>query len=334
MTLEEITAYFLKTQLSRDGRWHVQSLWQDRLYATRASDGAFGLFVRGPLADFGRLPRSTSISHEDNVLIEPVGTSAPMLRVIAPAKTQGNRALAYVAYEALRLLEANPDLAGANLLQRLLWMLVLLEDESVIMSPERQRGLVGELQLLARLVRRAQANKRSPSLALDRWHGPWSAKRDFAASGIAVEVKTTGDDRRIHTISSLSQLEPQDPTEEVFVYSLGVRHDYSSPRRLHHFVRDVEVLLDVVQTDEFHRRLEAYGFDSSRPELYDSEPGVSPFHLAPSFFAESGLVRLRSESFVGGRPPPPVTGISYCLMLTGEPIAPSKEEALLDRLLS
>lgn len=334
MTVDEIADQFRKVQPTRGDAWYVQPLWKDRIYATRASNGAFGLFIRGTLDEFGRIPRSSSISHSTDVRIEPVGTTAPMLRVIAPEKAQGNRALVFVAYEACRLLEDNPDLPNETLLRLLMWMLVLLEDETIVLTPERQRGLVGELQLLARLVRRAKELKRSPQIALEHWHGPWPSKRDFTAQGIAVEVKTSSDDARIHTISSLSQLDAQDPYEEVFLYSLGVRHDYSAPRRLKHFVSDVEVHLDESEMDEFYRRLTEYGFDPHRPELYDTEPGIAPFHLPPCFFADAGLVRLRPDSFVGGRPPEPVLTVSYRLLITSERVMASAEEGLLDRLLN
>jgi hypothetical protein len=334
MTLEEINELFLRVQPARADAWYVQALWGDRAYVTRASNGSFGFFIRGQLSEFGPIPRSSSISHSTEVRIEPLGTIAPMLRIVAPQKAQGNRAVVYLACEVSRLLEDQPTLPNEDLLRRLIWMLVLLEDDATILSPERQRGLVGELQLLVRLVRRAKAQSRSALVAIERWHGPWSSKRDFSAVGIAVEVKTTSDETRIHTISSLDQLDPQDASEGVFLYSLGVRHDYSAPRRLKHFVSDIEVLLDDSEADEFHGRLSEYGYDVNRPELYDSEPGISPFHLSPCFFAEAGMIRLRRESFVGGRPPAPVLTIAYRLMMNGEPLPASAEDALLDRLLS
>jgi hypothetical protein len=171
-------------------------------------------------------------------------------------------------------------------------------------------------------------------VALETWHGASSAKRDFSGPGIAVEVKTTSDDNRIHMISSLSQLDPQEVTEEVFVYSLGVRQDYSAPRRLKHFISDIEVHLVDSEMDVFHNRLNEYGYDLSRPDLYDAEPGIAPFHLIPCFYDEKGLVRLRQNSFVGGSPPPPVLSISYRLMMTGESVPTFGEDALLDRLLA
>jgi hypothetical protein len=334
MTLEALNALFLKAQPARAGAWYVQSLFGDRAYATRSSDGAFGLFIRGELSEFGPIPRSGSVAHSTEVRIEPQGTVRPMLRIIAPAKAQGNRALTYLAYEACRLLEDNPSLPNEDLLRRLIWMLVLLEDDSVILSPERQRGLVGELQLLTRLVRRAKTTRRSAMFALERWHGASSAKRDFSGPGIAVEVKTTSDDNRIHMISSLNQLDPQDLTEDVFVYSLGVRQDYSAPRRLKHFISDIEVQLIDSERDVFHDRLSEYGYDLARPDLYDAEPGIAPFHLTPCFYSEKGLVRLRHNSFVGGSPPPPVLLISYRLMMTGESVPTFGEDVLLDRLLA
>jgi hypothetical protein len=333
MTLDEIAALFSKALPTRDDVWYVEPVFRDRLFATRGSDGMFGVFLRGELEEFGRLPRSSALSHRTDVRIEPAGIVSPMLRVVAPHKTQGNRALVYLAFEACRLLDREPDLPNEELLQRLMWMLVLLEDDALVLSPERQRGLVGELQLLARLVRHAKARGRPGLVALEHWHGPWPAKRDFAAPGIAVEAKATSDDARIHAISSLSQLDPQDPEETVFVYSLGVRHDYSAPRRLKHFVGDVQVLLAETEIDDFNKRLTQYGFDTSRPEFYDTEPGISPFHLEPRFFAEAGLVRLRGDSFVAGRPPEPVVSISYRLLLTGQPVSLQGEAEVLDRLL-
>jgi hypothetical protein len=333
VNIERVMDLFLQAQPARGDAWYVETLLKDRLFATRASDGAFGMFIAGEEADFGRLPKSSAISHESAVRIEPVGLKAPMLRIVAPSRTPGNRALVFLAYEAVRLLEENRNTSNEELLRRLMWMLVLLEDDSIVLSPERQRGLVGELQLLARLVRVCRARGASAHVALQNWRGSSSAKRDFAAPGIAVEVKTTSDATRVHTISSLDQLDPQDVAEEVFVYSLGVRHDYSAPRRLKHFVEDVEVLLEADEIDEYHRLLADYGFDATRPELYDTEPGISPFHLSPMFFREAALLRLRAESFVGGAPPATVLGISYRLLVTGEAVPPSEESAILDRLL-
>lgn len=101
-----------------------------------------------------------------------------------------------------------------------------------------------------------------------------------------------------------------------------------------HFVSDVEVLLADVEVDEFRRRLGEYGYDSQRADLYRAEPGISPFHLEPRFFADVDLLRLRRDSFVGGRPPTSVLGISYRLLLTGEPVPVWEEEGVLDRLLA
>lgn len=334
MTLETITEIFTKVQPARGEAWYVETLFKDRLFATQADNGSFGLFVRGELDEFGPLPRATSISHSVQVRIEPVGTSAPMLRVVAPQKAQGNRAVLYVACEATRLLEENPNLPNEDLLRRLMWMLVLLEDDAVILSPERQLGLLGELQLLARLIRRAKSLRMSSLRAIDHWHGFSPSKRDFSGSDIAIEVKATSDSARIHLISSLDQLEPQNSAEDVFLYSIGVRHDYSAQRRLKHYISDVAVLLSDNELDMFYAHLKEYGYDPGRPELYDSEPGVLPFHLQPCFFHEPMMVRLRKASFVGGKPPDPVLSIAYRLLLTGEPVSAAAEEALMDRLLS
>lgn len=334
MTVEEIASLYQRVQPARGDAWFVETLCPGRLFATRSSDGSFGLFVAGSKDSFGQLPRSSAISHADDVRIEPIGTTSPMLRFVAPDRAQGSRAMIYLACEATRQLEADSGLQNEDLVRRIVWLLVLLEDDSVVLTPESQRGLIGELHLLARLVRRAKTLGLSSMRALERWHGPDYSKRDFSGPGIAVEVKTSAEASRVHSISSLTQLDPQQEGEEVFVYSLGVRHDYSAPRRLEHFIQDVEVMLQPLELDAFRLQLKGYGYDPDRPEVYQTEAGLLPFHLQPRFFASSALDRLRAESFVGGAPPAAVLGISYRLLVTGVPHPVEGEDEILDRMLA
>jgi hypothetical protein len=69
-----------------------------------------------------------------------------------------------------------------------------------ILSPEAQTGLWGELWALRRLI-----GSQGPSV-VEAWTGALDEPHDFRLGLIEMEVKTTRSRRRIHTITSLSQL--------------------------------------------------------------------------------------------------------------------------------
>jgi hypothetical protein len=83
---------------------------------------------------------------------------------------------------------------------------------------EAERGLLGELWLLERLIA-----SRGPE-ALDAWQGPLGELHDFSVGGHGIEVKTTLSRERVHVVSSLRQLEPSEGTN-LFVLSLQLRPD-------------------------------------------------------------------------------------------------------------
>ena len=68
---------------------------------------------------------------------------------------------------------------------------------------EQVVGLYGELLVLAEL-----RTKTMPAIAIAAWHGPASVEHDFVLRDGTFEVKTTTSEGRLHTISSLRQLEP------------------------------------------------------------------------------------------------------------------------------
>ena len=69
---------------------------------------------------------------------------------------------------------------------------------------------------------------------LDSWKGyirptpntPFGARRDFSrvGSNIKIEVKTTGNDNRKHSIENYLQL-IEDPPEHIFLYSVAAKND-------------------------------------------------------------------------------------------------------------
>jgi hypothetical protein len=83
-----------------------------------------------------------------------------------------------------------------------------------LLSPERQLGLVGELWLLSHLVARL-----GPADALAAWTGPTRAAHDFRFGRYEIEVKATRGERRVHVISSDTQLVAS-PECELYLLSL------------------------------------------------------------------------------------------------------------------
>lgn len=64
------------------------------------------------------------------------------------------------------------------------WHHLLRGGQSETLSLEEQRGLVGELHFLARLV-----TLMGPRAAIEAWRGPFGASKDFELDGLLVEVK-------------------------------------------------------------------------------------------------------------------------------------------------
>lgn len=77
-----------------------------------------------------------------------------------------------------------------------------LLEQQPLLGTERQVGLIGELLLLERLV------KKLGIVALDSWVGHTGEPHDFRLANLEFEVKTTVSSRRVHTIHGHEQLLP------------------------------------------------------------------------------------------------------------------------------
>lgn len=145
--------------------------------------------------------------------------------------------------------------AWAALLQRL-----------VLLTPERQVGLLGELWLLRRL-----SDVFGWTTAAEAWKGSDAEEHDFSWRDADVEVKTTLSERRVHVIGSLTQLAPTGPTP-LFVLSLQLTGaGAGSGESLTEAVQDVHVRL----TDEseaarrlVRQRLAATGWRTDHARHY------------------------------------------------------------------
>jgi hypothetical protein len=75
----------------------------------------------------------------------------------------------------------------------------------ILLSDAVQTGLFAELIFLRRI-----ATVVGWTAAVSYWQGPRSEEHDFTLSLVDVEVKATRSEKRVHQISSLSQLVPKD----------------------------------------------------------------------------------------------------------------------------
>jgi hypothetical protein len=332
---------FSTVPFANDRRWSLATLVPGRLHLSRGETGEFAIFLEGERESFGPIPANDGVQHTSELVALPDGERVSALFLRSTDISHGDSVLAHVGYELVRALNADPTQNNRTLLKQVRWILPLLGKAVEILTPERQRGLIGECILLRELLLRAHVLGKDPSDVLSRWWGHLPAQRDFAGAQIAIEVKTTTLLARQHQIGSLAQLEPQEAGEEVFVYSVGLKLDPSSSRKLPVYVEEVEQLLvseegvpSESSVDLFNKQLRAYGYDVRRRSLYDTEPGyLRAIELPASLYREVDLDRLRPESFVDGRPPSMVTGVSYTLNITCEPLSRAEMLSVLDRLL-
>jgi hypothetical protein len=340
-SIEDIARTFEQLGPAVGEKWMVETLVSDRLHLSRGQQGEFVILLEGPLSSFGALPSWRGLAYSDDVVSIPGDKRLSVLRLGSPDVTYGNRIVAHIAYELLRRLADDAKLANEQLLGGISWILTLLGEPEALLSTEKQYGLVGECILLRRLLTLANLQGILPIEVLHRWTGHAQALRDFAATDIAIEAKTTGSTTRVHHFNSIGQLDPQSEREEVYLFSIGLRRDPSAPKKLPDFIEEVRGRLvdpsgkpNLEARSLFATQLSSYGYDPSRDSMYRALPGFLPPHLPPGLFAESRLERVRTSSFQGGCLPRMVVNVGYTLDVNCDPETPTATEDILNRLLA
>jgi hypothetical protein len=142
--------------------------------------------------------------------------------------------------------------------------LAALLEATPLLGLERQLGLLGELIVLEKVIRRV-----GPS-ALSAWIGPRGEPHDFRLHTRELEVKTTTGTRRIHTINGTQQLIPT-PGHKLFLVSVllgppGSDAGFSLAAQ----IDAIRQLLSAVppRNTEFETLLEACGYRPADHELY------------------------------------------------------------------
>lgn len=121
------------------------------------------------------------------------------------------------------------------------WQDLLKRDRPGILSPDRIKGLMGELLFL----RSPLAAVFGYDAAVGAWRGPEDAPQDFTINESAIEVKCqSGGSQPVVRISSADQLSPQLPNGYLAVYTLASRtEDEPDTLTLNSLVAEIRNLL-------------------------------------------------------------------------------------------
>lgn len=144
-----------------------------------------------------------------------------------------------------------------------MWLQLLTYKHPNIMSPSRQKGLIGELFYLQKMIHRFGQKK-----AVSSWVGPEGGDRDFVYDDTWTEVKTVSFASDTVSISSLEQLDTETPG-----YIALYRLEPTSPEdttgiSVNDIVENTEKLLtESLPAADFKLKLCQYGY-SEKPD-YD-----------------------------------------------------------------
>lgn len=338
--IEQIVLAFSGLPVATGDRWSVYALRPGRVYLSRDEHGRYSVFLIGTKDSFGGIPRIAGVEFSESIRAVPDDVTLQALRLTSPSVSFGNRVMAHVAYEIDRRIAGDEEISNEMLLSEVRWILELLVSSDSVLSEDLQKGLIGELFLLRRLLLLARELNVPCGKALNCWHGYDRAKRDFSGSNIAIEVKTTSGPTRVHHIGSIAQLDSHGD-EDIYLMSIGVRLDKSAPRKLPEYVAEVSDLLvladgtrDYDLVDRFERQLALYGYVTGLEGMYQASPGVLNFHLAPKLFREPELDRVRMASFKGDTLPSMVVNVAYDLDIRAPEVPAHDEKQIMIAMLT
>lgn len=146
------------------------------------------------------------------------------------------------------------------------WKKLFSKATGELLSPEKQRGLFGELFFL-KLLLQSSSNHQETLLA---WRGSESANQDFARNRNAVEIKTTKANTPFVHISNEQQLDFT-VWDHLFLGLISVTETSGNQNSLVGIIEEILNLLkhDHELTWEFENRLEHAGINNDMIENYN-----------------------------------------------------------------
>ncbi len=158
--------------------------------------------------------------------------------------------------------EKNP--LNALIHRYLTWQKLLQYENKSIMSFQRQKGLLGELLYLLKLL-----NETEDELAIDSWSGPDGSDQDFLFSTSWTEVKSISLASESVHISSLQQLQ-QEMDGILFIYTLESTTADENKICLVDVIAEIKEKLDdnARYLDKFDMKLYKYGYRKNYENEY------------------------------------------------------------------
>ena len=139
-----------------------------------------------------------------------------------------------------------------------------LAKEKLLLSIEKQIGLLGELLVLERMI------LSEGPLATEAWVGPQGEPHDFKVGNLEFEVKTTSGTRRIHRVSNLAQLMPSLGCSLFFLSVVlgpgGKDNGFSLATKIETIERLLKENAECLK--RFVRNMEALGYESAYHAQY------------------------------------------------------------------
>jgi len=180
-----------------------------------------------------------------------------------------------------------------------------LRETGTGLSPERQRGLFGELYFLRRVL----LGSAPAATAVAAWVGPDGSPQDFAFGAAAVEVKTTaGAQPQLLRITSERQLDTT-ALNHLALFHLSVDARDGAGQTLPDLVAETRrALRDPAAADRFEDRLFTAGYLDAQAVQYRAGYTV---RQAAIFLVAEGFPRL-----VEADCPPGVGDVSYCVAVS------------------
>lgn len=189
------------------------------------------------------------------------------------------------------------------------WRALLLEDR--LLGEERQIGLFGELWALDRLLTAGVIE------GVECWTGPDQESHDLRLAAADFEVKTTVGPRRVHTVTSLAQLEPS-PGVPLFLLSLRVQDGGEGGHSLPVLADRIAARLPAQEALRFRQRLELAGyFDHDREHYPARRRPADPPRLIAVDDGCPRLVRSAVSAIPSAFAPDRIVSASYRIDVEG-----------------
>ena len=182
------------------------------------------------------------------------------------------------------------------------WRDFFQSEKDLLMSPERQQGLYGELCFLEECI------DLLGSSAVLHWAGSNDETHDFYIASDAVEVKTTSVQAPYYAhINSEYQLDGSDVPGRLFLRFFALRKSQSSGERLRDIVKRLrqKLVVDPNMLLQFNAKILKYGYLDEVAELY-----VSGFFVRDQYYFDvsDGFPRIAKRDLPAG-----VADLSYSI---------------------